>query len=100
MAASSHSTWITERETAVHVTLSAKLKMPNGAAQRARADVEGLRHESAIIDGDPNGFGADRHEFIVARENPDWGLIRERPDNDHQIISARRNCAMRRSGLL
>jgi hypothetical protein len=45
-------------------------------------------YQATIIDGDSNGFGADRHEFIVARENPGWGLIRKQADNDRTRSSA------------
>ena len=56
----------------------------DGAARRdarelgreARADAELLESEYAIIDGGPQGFGVDRYEFIVGRENRGRGLTK------------------------
>jgi hypothetical protein len=44
--------------------------------REARADAELLESEYAIIDGGPQGFGVDRYEFIVARENRGRGLTK------------------------
>ena len=40
------------------------------------ADAEELESEYAIIDGGPQGFGVDRYEFIVGRENRGSGLTK------------------------
>jgi hypothetical protein len=37
-----------------------------------------LESEYAIIDGGLQGFGVDRYEFIVGRENRGRGLTREK----------------------
>ena len=44
--------------------------------REARADAELLESEYAIIDGGPQGFGVDRYEFIVGRENRGRGLTK------------------------
>ena len=44
--------------------------------REARADAELLESEYTIIDGGPQGFGLDRYEFIVGRENRGRGLTK------------------------
>jgi hypothetical protein len=44
--------------------------------REAGADLEELESAYAIIDGGPQGFGVDRYEFIVGRENRGRGLTK------------------------
>jgi hypothetical protein len=44
--------------------------------REAGADLEEMESAYAIIDGGPQGFGVDRYEFIVGRENRGRGLTK------------------------
>jgi hypothetical protein len=44
--------------------------------REASADAEELESEYAVIDGGEQGFGVDRYEFIVRRENRALGLTK------------------------